>query len=184
MQHAAVVHEARRAGARGDGRRAGLRRARTRAGAAARRRGRSVLVVLFQRGAVDGLNMVVPHGDPAYYARAQPASPSRRPSAGGRRARSRRLLRAAPGAGAAQAALGRARGSPPCTRAARPTPRARTSTRRTTWRRGTPGVKSTPDGWLARGLPARAATGCLAVPRRRAGPALPRVLRGDAGASR
>src|SRR5689334_5035228 len=31
---------------------------------AARRR---VLVCLFQRGAVDGLSMVVPHGDPTYY---------------------------------------------------------------------------------------------------------------------
>src|SRR5262245_62782068 len=30
-------------------------------------RGR-VLVALFQRGAVDGLSMIVPHGEPAYYA--------------------------------------------------------------------------------------------------------------------
>ena len=29
--------------------------------------GRPVLVCLFQRGAVDGLNMIVPHGEPAYY---------------------------------------------------------------------------------------------------------------------
>src|SRR5436309_947719 len=28
---------------------------------------RPVLVCLFQRGAVDGLNMIVPHGDPSYY---------------------------------------------------------------------------------------------------------------------
>src|SRR2546422_951232 len=28
---------------------------------------RPVLVCLFQRGAVDGLNMIVPHGDPIYY---------------------------------------------------------------------------------------------------------------------
>src|ERR1700740_1888626 len=28
---------------------------------------RPVLVCLFQRGAVDGLNMIVPHGDPFYY---------------------------------------------------------------------------------------------------------------------
>ena len=28
---------------------------------------RPILVCLFQRGAVDGLNMVVPHGDPLYY---------------------------------------------------------------------------------------------------------------------
>jgi uncharacterized protein (DUF1501 family) len=37
-----------------------------RAGAAPR--SRRVLVAIFQRGAVDGLNMVVPHVDPAYYA--------------------------------------------------------------------------------------------------------------------
>ena len=30
------------------------------------RRGKT-LVVVFQRGAVDGLNVVVPHGDPRYY---------------------------------------------------------------------------------------------------------------------
>ena len=29
--------------------------------------GRKVMVCIFQRGAVDGLSMVVPHGDPAYY---------------------------------------------------------------------------------------------------------------------
>src|SRR5437867_11472709 len=28
---------------------------------------RPVLVCLFQRGAVDGLNMIVPYGEPAYY---------------------------------------------------------------------------------------------------------------------
>ena len=28
---------------------------------------RPTLVCLFQRGAVDGLNMIVPHGDPLYY---------------------------------------------------------------------------------------------------------------------
>src|SRR5207237_7568685 len=28
---------------------------------------RPILVCLFQRGAVDGLNMIVPHGDPLYY---------------------------------------------------------------------------------------------------------------------
>src|SRR6476646_6612771 len=29
--------------------------------------GRKVLVCIFQRGAADGLTMVVPHGDPFYY---------------------------------------------------------------------------------------------------------------------
>src|SRR5213596_3555361 len=42
-----------------------------RAAFAARRPGgptsRPILVCLFQRGAVDGLNMIVPHGEPAYY---------------------------------------------------------------------------------------------------------------------
>src|SRR5437762_6140498 len=39
----------------------------TRAAGAAEARGK-VLVAIFQRGAVDGLSMVPPHGDPAYYA--------------------------------------------------------------------------------------------------------------------
>ena len=30
-------------------------------------RGRPILVCVFQRGAVDGLSMIVPHGDPVYY---------------------------------------------------------------------------------------------------------------------
>jgi uncharacterized protein (DUF1501 family) len=34
---------------------------------AVRPSGRPVLVCLFQRGAVDGLNMIVPHGESAYY---------------------------------------------------------------------------------------------------------------------
>ncbi|HEX9728592.1 MAG TPA: DUF1501 domain-containing protein [Gemmatimonadales bacterium] len=39
--------------------------------ATARRTGRKTLVCIFQRGAVDGLNMIVPHGDPFYH-RARP----------------------------------------------------------------------------------------------------------------
>lgn len=44
------------------------------------RRGK-VLICLFQRGAADGLNMVVPHGEPAYYA-ARPTIAIPRPRAG------------------------------------------------------------------------------------------------------
>ena len=33
--------------------------------------GKKVLVVIFQRGAVDGLNVVIPHFEPAYYASRQ-----------------------------------------------------------------------------------------------------------------
>jgi uncharacterized protein (DUF1501 family) len=32
-----------------------------------RRAGKKTVIAIFQRGAVDGLNMVVPFGDPAYY---------------------------------------------------------------------------------------------------------------------
>jgi uncharacterized protein (DUF1501 family) len=41
-----------------------------------------VLIVLFQRGAADGLNVVVPHGEPAYYG-LRPTIAIPRPSAGG-----------------------------------------------------------------------------------------------------
>ncbi|HET9424792.1 MAG TPA: DUF1501 domain-containing protein [Gemmatimonadaceae bacterium] len=40
-----------------------------------------VLICLFQRGAADALNMIVPHGDPSYY-RLRPAIAVPRPSAG------------------------------------------------------------------------------------------------------
>ena len=94
-----------------------------------------VLVAVFQRGAVDGLSMVVPHGDADYYAARTtialepPAAAERR-----RRRRPRRLLRAAPGAGAAQARSGTRAAWRWSTPADRRTPPARTSTRRTTWR--------------------------------------------------
>ena len=60
------------------------------------------------------------------------------------------------------------RGSwPSFTPAARPTTPARISTRRTTWRSATPGVKSTPDGWLNRYLQARRVEEADAVSRGR-----------------
>ncbi len=75
--------------------------ARTAAASAARQK---LLIAIFQRGAVDGLNMVVPYGERAYY-RSRPTH--RRPQAGRRRrrARSRWLLRLPSAAGAAQADL-------------------------------------------------------------------------------
>src|SRR5258708_36733970 len=39
------------------------------------------LICLFQRGAADALNMIVPHGDPAYY-RLRPAIAAPRPVTG------------------------------------------------------------------------------------------------------
>ena len=64
-----------------------------------------VLICLFQRGAADALNIVVPHGERAYYA-LRPNIAIPRPGDARRRDRARRILRAAPRARAAQAALG------------------------------------------------------------------------------
>lgn len=57
-----------------------LRRAVFAAELPAARRGK-VLICLFQRGAADGLNMLVPHGEPAYYL-ARPSIAIPRPRAG------------------------------------------------------------------------------------------------------
>ena len=55
-----------------------------------------------------------------------------------------------------------------CTRWGVRAARARTSMRRTTWRRGTPDVKGTPDGWLNRYLAAKdTCAECRAAERRR-----------------
>src|SRR4051812_23692122 len=44
-----------------------LARAASAAETAGNGKGRKVLICLFQRGAADGLSMVIPHGDPFYY---------------------------------------------------------------------------------------------------------------------
>ena len=93
------------------------------------------LIAIFQRGAVDGLSVVVPFGESDYYRarpidRDRPAGHRRR-----RRARPRRLLRLQPAPCAAEAALGSHAISRSSTPADRPTRRGRTSTRRTTWKR-------------------------------------------------
>jgi uncharacterized protein (DUF1501 family) len=141
-----------------------------------------VLIAVFQRGAVDGLSMVVPHGDPDYYA-----------ARGG-------IAIAPPAAGNAEATLdldgffglhpalaplrplwdGRrlavvhACGSPDTTRSHFDAQDYMES--------GTPGVKSTADGWLARGIQATARPGASPFRGVAMGSRLPRVLRGEAGA--
>ena len=66
---------------------------------------RKILVAIFQRGAADGLNIVVPFFEKRYYdcVRRIAVPP---PGQAERRHRSRRPLRAAPVAAAAEAALG------------------------------------------------------------------------------
>ncbi len=150
------------------------------AGPADRRR--KVLVAVFQRGAVDGLSMVAPHGDPAYYA-ARGSIGIAPPSAGkaetaidldGFFALHPALAPLEPLWNAHQLALVHACGSPHSTRSH--------FDAQDYMETGTPGVKTTPDGWLSRGLVARAEQSPSPFRALALGPQLPRALRGDVGA--
>ncbi|MFL6279198.1 MAG: DUF1501 domain-containing protein [Vicinamibacterales bacterium] len=148
--------------------------ARTVAAADARRR---VLITIFQRGAVDGLNMIVPFGERAYYA----ARPSLAIAAPGRSQEAvvdldgffglhPRLAPLKALFDARQMAIVHACGSPDGTRSH--------FDAQDYMETATPGVKSTEDGWLNRYLHARehqAATPFRAVA---LAPQLPRALQG------
>jgi uncharacterized protein (DUF1501 family) len=152
--------------------------ARTAAAAQPRRR---VLVTIFQRGAVDGLNMVVPFGERAYYA-ARPSIAIGPPSSGpgaaidlnGFFGLHPRLAPLEPFYREGQLAIVHACGSPDVTRSH--------FDAQDYMETATPGVKSTTDGWLNRYLHARehqAATPFRAVA---LAPQLPRSLQGLAPA--
>jgi len=141
-----------------------------------------ILIAIFQRGAVDGLSMVVPHGDRDYY-----------DSRGS-------IAVARPAASAADATVDldgffglhpamqplkplwddrhlsivHACGSPDTTRSHFDAQDYMES--------GTPGVKTTQDGWLARGLQAVPAAPTSPFRAVAMGPQLPRSLRGDVAA--
>lgn len=151
-----------------------------RAADAAPSRGR-VLVAIFQRGAVDGLAMVPPHGDPAYDA-GRPSIAMQRPARGvaegtidldGFFGLHPALAPLVPLWQARQLAIVHACGSPDATRSHFDAQDYMES--------GTPGVKSTPDGWLARAAAARpprtSPLRAVAI-----GARVPRALRGNAGA--
>jgi uncharacterized protein (DUF1501 family) len=152
--------------------------ARTAAAAEARQR---VLITIFQRGAVDGLNMVVPFGEREYY-RARPSIAIGAPGSGpgaavdldGFFGLHPRLAPLQPLFAARQLAIVHACGSPDTTRSH--------FDAQDYMETATPGVKSTPDGWLNRYLHARehqAATPFRAVA---LAPQLPRSLQGLAPA--
>jgi uncharacterized protein (DUF1501 family) len=152
-----------------------------RAAGAAEARGK-VLVALFQRGAVDGLSMVVPHGEAAYYAarasialahprRGDPAAALDLDGFFGLHPALAPLL---PLWQAGTLAVVPACGSPDATRSHFDAQDYMES--------GTPGVKSTPDGWLGRAAVALPRVGATPFRAVALGPRLPRVLRGDAGA--
>jgi uncharacterized protein (DUF1501 family) len=113
--------------------------------------GRKRLVVLFQRGAADGLNIVVPHGESAYYAM-RPSIAIPRPSNGrescieldGFFGLHPSLASLKPLWDQRHLAIVHAAGSPDTTRSHFDAQDYMES--------GTPGVKSTEDGWLNRCL--------------------------------
>src|SRR5271157_1852789 len=140
------------------------------------------LVVLFQRGAADGLNIVVPFAEPNYY-RLRPSIAIPQPRRGGTDAAidldgffglHPSLAPLEPLFHQNQLAIVHAAGSPDPTRSHFDAQDFMES--------GTPGVKATEDGWLDRALgtiPEENASPFRAVAM---GPNLPRMLQGSTGA--
>ena len=137
---------------------------------AATTKGRKVLVAIFQRGAVDGLNVVVPYGEKAYYdARPSIAIPKSdvvdldgffgvHPS----------LAPLVPYFKDKSAAFVHAVGSPDATRSHFDAQDFMES--------GTPGVKITEDGFLSRALIAKKVKDATPLRAVALGPSLPRIL--------
>ena len=135
------------------------------------------LIAIFQRGAVDGLSMVVPYGEAEYY-RARPGIAVARPGEAdaaldldGFFGLNPRLAALQPLWDRHELAIVHACGSPDATRSHFDAQDYMES--------ATPGVKSTSDGWLNRYLQARATT---ASPFRAVAltPQTPRALQGNA----
>jgi uncharacterized protein (DUF1501 family) len=141
-----------------------------------------ILIAVFQRGAVDGLSMIVPHGDPAYYsARGSIAIARPGQSASDTTIDLDGFFGLHPALEPLKAiwddrrlAVVHACGSPDITRSHFDAQDYMES--------GTPGLKSTPDGWLARGLDAMPSKSASAFRAVAMGSQLPRILRGNAGA--
>ena len=147
---------------------------------------KKILVAIFQRGAADGLNVVVPHGEKAYYDLRPTIAiprPTSDPAQKGRcRHRSRRLLRTPPLARALKPlfdqqhlAIVDAVGSPDPTRSHFDAQDYMES--------GTPGLKATQDGWMNRALP-KAEGKVSPVRAVSLGPVLPRAMRGQRAGGR
>ena len=144
--------------------------------------GKKQLVVLFQRGAADGLNIVVPFAELNYY-RLRPSIAIPQPKRGGNEAAidldgffglHPSLAPLEPLFNRNQLAIVHAAGSPDPTRSHFDAQDYMES--------GTPGVKATEDGWLDRAIgriPEENASPFRAVAM---GPNLPRMLRGSTGA--
>jgi uncharacterized protein (DUF1501 family) len=144
-------------------------------------KGRKVMVAIFQRGAVDGLNVVVPYGEAAYYA-ARPTIAVPRPGSAADAAIDLdgffgvhpSLASLVPYFKDRSAAFVHAVGSPDATRSHFDAQDFMES--------GTPGVKSTSDGFLSRALLAKKTTAATPLRAVALSPSLPRILSGSAGA--
>jgi uncharacterized protein (DUF1501 family) len=141
---------------------------------------KKILVAIFQRGAADGLNIVVPHGEKAYYA-LRPTIAIPRPTSGEDKALDAAidldgffglhpsLAPLKPLFDQQHLAIVDAVGSPDPTRSHFDAQDYMES--------GTPGLKATADGWMNRALPQQ--TGKASPLRALSlGPVLPRAMRG------
>ena len=139
------------------------------------------LIAIFQRGAVDGLSVVVPFGESAYY-RARPSIAIAQPGSGENAALdldgffgfNPRLQSLKPLWDRRQLAIVHACGSPDSTRSH--------FDAQDYMETATPGVKSTADGWLNRYLQARRADEATPFRAVALTPQLPRMLQGTAPA--
>ena len=132
---------------------------------------KKILVAIFQRGAADGLNIVIPHGEPRYYdLRPTIAIPRNEVlDLDGMFGLHPSLAPLKPLWDKQELAIVHAAGSPDPTRSHFDAQDYMES--------GTPGVKSTADGWLNRALPPE--TGKASPVRAVSlGPTLPRAMRG------
>ena len=132
------------------------------------------LVVIFQRGAADGLNMVVPHAEPSYYAMRPSINIPRNQviDLNGFFGLHPALSPLKPLWDQGHLAIVHAAGSPDTTRSHFDAQDYMES--------GTPGVKSTMDGWLNRTLQSERAPGDAPFRAVALGTSMPRILSGKA----
>jgi uncharacterized protein (DUF1501 family) len=130
------------------------------------------LVVIFQRGAADGLNIVVPHGERAYYAMRPSINIPRKDvlDLDGLFGLHPSMSSLQPIWTQGHLAVVHAAGSPDPTRSHFDAQDFMES--------GTPGMKATTDGWLNRALHSMPAADRSAFRAIALGPALPRILNG------
>jgi len=147
---------------------------------AATTKGNKTLVAIFQRGAVDGLNVIVPYGEQAYYA-ARPTIAVPRPGAEGGAIDLDGFFGLHPSLASLSPyfkdhslAVVHAVGSPDATRSHFDAQDFMES--------GTPGVKSTEDGFLSRAVGLKKEPAVSPLRAVALSPAMPRILSGGAGA--